>query len=218
MMNIQEGTMTDPSTRRPLFAMLLALLAVFGIALLAGVNAGYFEAYMEQGGGPLAPTGWALILVDVLVAGALAWWLAAYIRARRTAEPVPPRERRSNLILIGSAVAGVATAIVMIAASGADAPVRLWNGPILPGAAILLAVAWGVLAPAVTLWWLRIIDEHERDGYRLGAETAGHALLMAAPVWWLLWRGGFLPPPDIVLLIVGYAFIWSGVWAVRKYR
>ncbi|MFN3451451.1 MAG: hypothetical protein ACK4ZE_04775, partial [Sphingorhabdus sp.] len=102
---------------------------------------------------------------------------------------------------------------------GISEPNVLANGPISPVLAVILAVAIGIVMPAITYYWHKhVVDEQEDAAYRAGALIAIYAFWFVAPVWWLLWRGGILPAPNGMALYLMTAFIALIVWSWKKYR
>ena len=101
----------------------------------------------------------------------------------------------------------------------ANEPSPFASGPMSPMLAVILAVAIGVVLPAITFYWHKhVVDEQEDAAYRAGALIAIYAFWFVAPVWWFLWRGGILPQPDGVALYFMTAFIALIVWFWKKYR
>lgn len=84
--------------------------------------------------------------------------------------------------------------------------------------AVAAALLWGVALPIISWRWERVVDEHEREAYREGAVAGFYVIAIGAPVWWLLSRGGLMPPVDPVILYAAVLVASSVVWMWRKYR
>lgn len=158
----------------------------------------------------------------------------------RDKEPLTPREARNRNILISCMLLGGAIAATLVAEAHVTTRVvtttivkngvttthversidalGAFTGPVPPTFAIVLAAIWGLALPVISLLWYRTIDEHERAAYRDGAEVAAFAYMIGAPIWWILWRGGLVVPPDGALIFITFNFIYLGVWLWRKYH
>lgn len=155
-------------------------------------------------------------------------------------EPLTPREARNRNIIISCMLLGGAIAVALVAATHVTTRVvtttivrngvttthvernigalGAFYGPVPPTFAIALAVIWGLALPVISLFWYRAIDEHERAAYRDGAEVAAFAYMIGAPIWWILWRGGLVAPPDNGFIFIAFNLIYAGVWLWRKYK
>ena len=73
-----------------------------------------------------------------------------------------------------------------------------------PAAALSLAILYVIAMIGGTLIVERTIDEVDRDvGYRAWT-LAGTAYAMAYPLWFLLWKGSFVPEPSHWMLFIGF--------------
>ena len=199
--------------RRPLSAanvLIRLIVGVIGLLFLAGGFAGYNAA---RGGAPMDRADWVVAGVGALLLAGLLWLMIDGWRRRERGDgPMPPRERFSNLVLAGSAGIGLLFAVAVQfappSAISADAPLPLW------GAALGL-IGLLVVAPAITIWWLRGIDELERGAYVAGGNVAAHVMLFGIPAAWLASRTGLIDfRPDIVLGLATVA--WTMVWLRSK--
>lgn len=204
--------------------VLLALAAIGAIGG-AGMIAGFLAAYNQDPDGTLSVrdililAGGALFVLGCLYGG----WRA--IRSMRAADvaagPPTPREARNRVVMGVAVLLGAAISLVLISHHGgpASSPLALFDNPLSPAAAIVLALLVGLVAPALSLYWhLRVIDEQEAAAYNKGALIAMYAFWVGAPVWWLLWRGGLVAAPDGVLIYVATAVIATVTWFWAKYR
>jgi hypothetical protein len=116
---------------------------------------------------------------------------------------------------------GAAISIILILhhSGPASTPLALFDGPLSPAVAVVLALLVGIITPALSIYWhLRVIDEQEAAAYNKGALIAMYAFWVGAPVWWLLWKGGLVSVPDGVLIYVTTVIIAVIVWLWAKYR
>jgi len=76
----------------------------------------------------------------------------------------------------------------------------------------LLAMTWGSVAGS------KHMDEvEEQRGYKAGT-TAAAAYLIVYPIWFLLWKGGFVPEPIHWALFVMFWLVLAGSSIYYRYR
>jgi hypothetical protein len=143
-------------------------------------------------------------------------------------EPLTKKERLNRNILIacmaiGGALGGAWGAVsafnsnadvleTLYAISFGDGPVSIWF-------AIVFTLVWGVITPVLAWFWhQRAIDEQEAAAYRDGGYYAAYALLIIAPLWWILGRAGLIPEVNGVIIYISFTLIWTAVWFWKKYR
>lgn len=123
------------------------------------------------------------------------------VRAMRDSGPRGEGERRDSarrrtrlLIIAALAVAGFIPGLYLGYNDGAalaESRTAVWSPTLSLGLAILYLVA--VIGGGLLL--RNVTDEVERlNGYK-AASFAGMALMVVYPVWYVLWRGGFVPEP-----------------------
>lgn len=193
----------------------LALATIFLFGIAAGFSAAHFERH----------DGISTRFVAILGAVALAiigcgWLLVRELRASTGEEPLLPGERMNRNILFGSGILGGVIAIVLMLAGGgpAEGGGILSNEPLPSGVALMLVLVIGLVLPAISIYWQRIVDEQEADAYKTGALYGLYVYMIGAPVWWLLWRGGLAPAPNGFLIYFATIFVVGGVWVWKKYR
>lgn len=115
---------------------------------------------------------------------------------------------------------GLALAVSALTSGGdkADVADTMITGPLPAWVAVALALVWGVLLPIISWRWERVVDEHEREAYRQGAVAGFYMIGIGAPGWWLLARGGLVPPVDPIGLYIAVLSVTGAVWLWHKYR
>jgi hypothetical protein len=126
------------------------------------------------------------------------------------------RERLNRNIMIACFIIGALTGVFLAIL---DPDYTVIAGSNIPAAAaIAFAVFWGIGMPILAYFWhKRAIDEQEAAAYRDGAYYAAYAFVIGAPTWWILARGGLVPPINGVVIFTIFNFIWLGVWFYKKY-
>lgn len=203
--------------QRVLIALLLATVGLF----LLGMAVGVVAAMIEKGQMPSRLWVAALPFVAAPL-GALgvygAWRLAA---PPATASGYEKRYWRTWLIVMALGVpVGIVFAMTTLSPeAGSFNPFAA--SPIAKPIAVLLAIlVTGTFAVAVTLYH-RAIDDHEERAYLWGSQIAYYFLILALPAWWLLERGGIVPPIDtaVAFWAILMSFLVQGaVWAWLKFR
>jgi len=224
-----ESAVDEDATGRGFAALAgriaLIVLAAIGALCGAGFIVGYLSAYSHDADGTLSArdililAGGMLFVLGCLYGG---WRAILSLRAAEVAAgPPTPREGRNRVVKVVAGLLGAAISLVLVLHHGgpASSPLALFDGPLSPAAAIVLALLVGVLTPALSIYWhLRVIDEQEAAAYNKGALIAMYVFWVGAPVWWLLWRGGLVAAPDGVLIYVATAVIATVIWFWAKYR
>lgn len=126
---------------------------------------------------------------------------ASGVRAMRDSAPRGEGERRDAarrrtrlLIVAALAVAGFIPGLYLGYNDGAalaDSRPAVWSPTLSLGLVALYLVA--VIGGGFLL--RKVTDEVERQNGYKAASFAGMALMVVYPVWYLLWRGGFVPEP-----------------------
>ncbi len=135
-------------------------------------------------------------------------------------EPLTKKERLNRNILIGCALLGGITggAMAMVVPDLGEQPLlTLSNSEIPASAAIIFAIIWGFFLPVISIFWHRTVDEQEAHAYKEGAYYAFYFYAIAAPVWWILWRGGLVPEPNGIVIYYTTLLICGAVWVKKKY-
>lgn len=202
------------------------IVSGIGIVMTAGAVAGYLAAHETQGGGAIGTAGILTLCIFATIIIGLAFAIWRNVRQMKTSnERLTRREKLNRNIVWGCGLAGGAIGLFLafydtrVGNSDAGTLPILADSPIPPVIALMLAFFWAVIMPIIAWFWhKRAIDEQEASAYRDGGYYAAYALLIGAPTWWMLWRGGFVPEPDGVAIFVLFALFWSAVWCWKKYR
>ena len=223
MTNLTEARMTQhEDTSSNSKRMLWIVVASLGVIMTSGAIAGFLSEMTAQGDGTMDGTSLIVLGVFVAIIGALAFVIWSLTQKMRTSgEKIPRREKLNNQILIGCGLFGGIIGLTLAVSEnfGADEAILFGNGALPPVVAIVLAAAIGIFMPVVSYYWHKnVVDELEEAAYRAGALFAMYAFWFVAPVWWLLWRGGFLPAPNGVALYLMTTFVALIVWSWKKYR
>ncbi|WP_445785531.1 hypothetical protein [Sphingorhabdus sp.] len=223
MTNTQESAMrdADQKTGGNIARNLWMMLSGVGIIMLLGVITGFLSQHNAQGGGTLNFAGVAVlgaIAAASLILAFVIWKL--FQQGKQRGEKVPRREKVYNRFLVGCFLLGGVTGLALSLTGSFDATETslMSNAAMSPVLAIILSIAIGVIAPAITLYWHKhVVDEQEEAAYRFGALIAMYAFWFIAPVWWLLWRGGMLPEINGITLYFMTCFAATAVWFWKKY-
>jgi hypothetical protein len=195
-------------------------ISVFGFALIVTLMwiAGLFVGHNQSGGGAPSIAFVAMVAVSAGVAALLVWGIyRQLIRIKTSRVQMAKRDRKYVKALWISAALGVLITVIEIIGSVGDAAFS--SGALTPVAAFMLAIVVGLALPALCWHWhMRVIDELEAEAYHVGALAAVYTFWIGGPVWWYLWRGGFVGQPDGVFFYFGTMAAFILGWAYKRYR
>lgn len=224
MTNLTEVPMTqhDEDTSSNGRRTLWVVVASLGIVMTAGAITGFLSEMKAQGNAIFDGPSIAVLIAFAAIIGVLAFVILNLVRKMRASgEKVPRREKMNSRMIIACGIFGgfIGLTLSISENMGTGEAILFGDGPLPPAIAILLAAAIGIFMPVVSYYWHKnIVDELEEAAYRAGALFAMYALWFVAPVWWLLWRGGFLPSPNGVALYLMTTLVALIVWSWKKYR
>lgn len=229
MTNLVEAPMTrlenEGTSSRSIVWIVLAGL---GVVMTAGAIAGFVGGHQSDGGGTISGAAIAVLagFGAIMVGLSYAIWRNVK-KLKSTGEPMTKREKLNRNILVSLGLLGGIMGVVLSMSSTGDMPGNgpgslsaiFSSGPIPLSVVIAFVFIWVGIMPVVAWYWhTRAIDEQEASAYRDGGYYAAYAFLILAPLWWVLWRGGFLPEPDGVAIYLIFSLIWSAIWFWKKYR
>ncbi|MEM1195549.1 MAG: hypothetical protein AAGH57_05550 [Pseudomonadota bacterium] len=117
-------------------------------------------------------------------------------------EPQTPRGKRVRWILIGCGVLGGLSSVPLIDLDQGGT-LLFGNGPVPPLSALITGAMWTLIMPVFMIGYRLNSDEVTREANNFGFSVGFQAFAYIAPLWWLGWRGGFLPQPDVMVLFLG---------------
>lgn len=171
-----------------------------GFSLLLGGTAGGAMVYAKGDG---LSTGMAISLVTGLIGGAIVFATFRKWPTLTQGDPVTPRTRRYSWAMVALITFALLLTLVFARPEGGSLANDLYsNGPLPTGIAVGAALLWLVGMPLLSAMTRRNMDEVEQGLLQFGECVGFRFLSVAAPVWWLGYRGGVLPQPDVMILFV----------------
>jgi hypothetical protein len=200
----------EPSLRTAGLSVAMGLLALVGFTSSVTV---VMAAIGGQWNGAIA-----MMLVLSLVIGAIgAWGLMRLKPWRHAGGPLSPATRRTNRLFTWSGIVSVPAAVLLIYGSRHTPFGFFSNSPIAEGIAVA-AIAFWLVALALSWWWYASTDEHDRQAYDFGNLVGSGVFITITPVWWVAARGGLLPPPNAMVLWLVTIIVLQLGWFWRRYR
>lgn len=199
----------------------IALLSVYGLLNIftIGFIFGYLNLHFSDNHESLSLID--LLTLSIAFLAILIFGYATYHthKARKkVTEALTPKERLNRNILLFSTFLAVIMSLIFFWQNIEENAI-FSNAPIPTFTAILLAIIWAIVLPVIYIYWYKkATDEQEIYAYQKGAYYASHFYLIAAPLWWILWRGGLVPEPNGIAIFIIFNCIWSGIWLWKKYR
>ncbi|HMO76423.1 MAG TPA: hypothetical protein PKD99_12500 [Sphingopyxis sp.] len=217
-MTVTEAkTMANDAKRPGAFGLIgWPVAIVMGSAMLLGGFAGYNQAAIDNGEGPLPV--WAGPLAALAFAAfGLAFYLRRYAPMWRQWSP---RKRRYWLTLaFCGAIGGVVGGWLVIDQPGERGLTEmLASGALSPGFAIGAALLWTAGLAVGMIFYHRTIDDHEERAWLWAGVAGWYAFIFPAPVWWVLHRAALAPPADVMLLFCLSLIVNAVVWMWLKFR
>ncbi|MEM7700640.1 MAG: hypothetical protein AAF251_01750 [Pseudomonadota bacterium] len=164
-----------------------------GLAVIA-YAAGYYSATQS-------PTDLWIMLIGipiVLISGYVLWRTMPDFTM---GEPDTVRGRRIKWTTLGAGFLGGLTTIPLI--DFENGGTLLFSNGSVPSTQAMFAMAmWAAILPVFIIIHRRNADEVAREANDFGFMVGFQSFSVIAPVWWIGWRGGLLPQPDVMLLFV----------------
>jgi hypothetical protein len=195
-------------------ALLLGLLVIFA----AGVVVGAGVALSKN------PSGGTSAVLTMAAAATIALGaLYALLRLKpwpRSDEPVSPKTRTANNLVIASgAMGGVIGLVLALSTIDMDDPFALFsNAPLSVAVVAPILAVWLLVVPVISVKWHRNVDEHEAESYKFGGLAALYLYAYLAPAWWLAARAGLAPAADSMVIYLVVIHVWLVGWFWRRYR
>jgi hypothetical protein len=220
MTAIKVATMDDKDPSRGGQIARVALVAGGMLATLfgAGVAVGLVGAHLKHGG-EIGPRLIALVAGALLFAAGSAYvaWRGTRFMVRASGAPTTRDRRNRTVLLVCGALGGVIGMALTLA--GPTPASAFSNAPLPTAVAVALAFPIAVLLPILCVYWhRRVADEQEAAAYGKGALIGIYTYFIGAPTWWLLWRGGLVPPPDGIIIYFATITVTGAIWLWSKYR
>lgn len=207
---------------QPGWNLLALILASIALIFVAGVGAGITAAYFEENNGVTFSIVAVWVAVAVILIGGVWWMMRRGQSIASTNRALPRRERAYNrYILISMVLGGLlgAASVIAMEAFGIQGADVFSSAPVPAAYAMISsAIILIVMVPLSLHYHRSVMDEQERDAYRYGAVGAGYFMVIAAPIWWMLARGGLLPEITGPALYFAFLTVWMLGWAWRKFR
>jgi hypothetical protein len=202
-----------PRLRTAALAMLLGVLALFGLAAVAGWVRDVLSDPRVGGWSSIRVVALPLLIGIGAIAGLV--WLKPWSRGG----PVSPATRKANGLFALSGLVGLPGILALFFGTmRRDDPFAPFsNGAIAPVIAVAAILGW-LLSMLLAWWWYFSADEHERQANDFAFLVGGVLFLTATPVWWVAARAGLLPPPNAMVLWLAASAVWAIGWFWRRYR
>ncbi len=218
-----EAPMTEePADYSGLKEASITAASALGLLVAIAAAIGFLVGHEEAGGGPFK------LLALVFLAACVALGIASAYGVWRSAQRFVASDRGAakrdmlnrNVMIASFVLGGVMSALLIAGMEWGEGDGSIFSSTPIPAwAAIgLVALIVVTMPPLLWFWHQHVIDEQEAEAYRAGSVAALYFFMLAAPVWWLLWRGQVLPAPDGIVLYFSTTFIAGAVWFWKKYR
>ncbi|MFC4291386.1 hypothetical protein ACFOWX_03045 [Sphingorhabdus arenilitoris] len=212
---MDKAQLLDSALTKGAVFLLLGLTGLFS----AGILVGMATAHFEDGGGTPSVEFIAIAILFAAIVVASIWGI--YKLARKVAlhsEAPTKKEKLNRNIMIFCVLLGAATSFGGIWVTDGQTFDVFSDGAVPRNAAIIFALLWGLVVPAIAVYWhRRAVDEQEAFAYREGAFYAIYFYSIIWPIWWVLWRGGMVREPSDVMIYSMTLTIWLVIWLWKKY-
>lgn len=190
---------------RPKIVALTVLLVMIALSGISGADA--IVKVLAANDVPWAAWTWqtkAIFAANLLIGASAVW---GFLRLRpwrlfkRPDEPVSPATRKTQKLFGLSGLVGALAIVVLMLGTRGDGANPVWSNSqnVSIGVAVAAIAIW-LLSMALSWWWYRSADEHDRRANDVGFLAGGGLFIAVTPVWWILSRAGLMPPPDAMVL------------------
>ena len=135
--------------------------------------------------------------------------------------PLTPRAKRLRISIWGALLAGFIIGIVtsiMQSGNATAGPASMFGQAISPTLALIIAVTAIVAIVPLTILYHKNADEHEERAVLWGSTIGAYVALGLAFVWAILFKGGWVPQPDLLAVMAAMCLTSFAVYAWVKYR
>lgn len=191
-------------------------VAFFLMVYLLGMTTGATVAMLENE--TISSRSVLVSLGSLIACLACGWWLWRLKPLKTSDEPVSPRTRKARQYMWASLTFGIIIGLVLVISALSVGGVEdiFGNGRLPATPAIVVAIAYVLFLPIAGWLHLRSIDEHEAKANYEGALAGIYTYSTITPAWWLLARGGVVPPVEAMIVFALVMLVWGTVWLVRR--
>ena len=132
-------------------------------------------------------------------------------------ETLEKRQKGRQTLIIALLMAAGGVTGFFLATNQQDG-MGFYQGVLPAEVAIGLAILWLVSIIGGSIWLNRHIDEIERAAQTWGIAIAGTFVVIAYPVWYLLWRGEMLSEPNGHIMFGALYAMMIAAYLWKKFR
>ncbi|MCB2065069.1 MAG: hypothetical protein KDE15_00345 [Erythrobacter sp.] len=189
-----------PPSQLRYWGHILGWSVLLTFALMGLIVPAIAAAHLASGQG--SSDDWWMIGIGLPLAAILAVPLKRWMPDFTQGEPDTPRGRKMRSVVGMLVVLGVLVAAPLIIADSATGQslTLFGNGPVPALAAGAMIAIWGLAVPVMMVISRRTSDEVARGAAEFGALVGFQTFGWLAPIWWMGWRGGLLPEPQVMIL------------------
>lgn len=202
VMNKEEEEDDNSIAARIKRTLVPACLFAIGFGVFAGAIGGFGVTTIKHGFawiGVLIAAPISLIGFAIMIATFRKW------PTLQIGEPITPRTRRQSYAMIALIVVAAFLPMLFLngGGEGSSGRVDLYsNNPLPTGMAVTAAIIWLIGIPLLSQVTRRTMDEVEFGHLKFGETVGFRFFATVGPAWWLGFRGGVLPQPDVMILFV----------------
>lgn len=220
-MTNKTDTSSHPDDRDP--GLLSQLKDQFGVAIIAGLGMGLIigglvglvQVFLHD---EFSLVGLAICLVSFAIGIPITVYAFRKSPSLRPGDPDTPRTRRMGRMMVAMILFIGMIVVPFILGLGLGEKIELYsNDPVPQWVAIYLGALFLIGMPALVYAHRRNMDEIESGEMQFGEVIGFQFFATTAPVWWIAFRGGLAPQPDIMILFVATIVVSLGANMYRKF-
>ena len=135
-----------------------------------------------------------------------------------------PRAKKYQISLIASAVMGAIIGFMLFPSafemgkavgSGERNALSVFDITLDPTIAIIIAITWGILLPVFCISYHKNVYEQEEHAFLWAGLICWYAMVIVAPVWWVLSWADIGPQPSVMgifgigMIVNAIVFLWK---------